>query len=241
MTVSKYTSNPGIYIIKNTKNGSFYLGQTGNLRERWKQHRHSLHQNGHSNRHLQSSWNKYGKNAFKFMVLEYCSIEQLNEREQHWIDQYIDSDDCYNISRDAIAPMRGRKMSVESRQKVSQSLIGNKYNVGKKHSDERKRLTSQKTRGENNPFFGKEHSDRTREKISEANRGRIRTEATRIKMSIAHRNKPKTEEHIQKIKATITQRNKDNPPFKGKKHSEETRLKMSESAKQRWAHKRKHE
>lgn len=37
---------------------------------------------------MQSAWDKYGKESFSFNAVEECDVEDLNEREIYWIDQY---------------------------------------------------------------------------------------------------------------------------------------------------------
>lgn len=101
----------GIYIIHNTKSGQVYIGQAQDIRTRWMGHKSSLRLKSHRNCHLQADWDKYGAKVFKFKVLEYCPVEQLVEREQHFLDVYMTKGICYNIASDATAPMRGRKFT----------------------------------------------------------------------------------------------------------------------------------
>lgn len=63
-------SQSGIYIIRNTVNGHFYIGQAVVIKRRWQVHKAELRGNYHANKHLQSSWNMYGESAFEFLVLE---------------------------------------------------------------------------------------------------------------------------------------------------------------------------
>lgn len=56
----------GIYCIENTVNGKKYIGQSVNIYTRWKQHKNDLNNDAHCNEHLQSAWNCYGEEAFKF-------------------------------------------------------------------------------------------------------------------------------------------------------------------------------
>ena len=53
----------GIYSITNTINGKVYYGSSVDCERRWYQHKSSLNKNIHKNYHLQSSWNKCGKDA----------------------------------------------------------------------------------------------------------------------------------------------------------------------------------
>ena len=38
---------------------------------------------------------KYGKDAFVFKILEHCEPDKLFEREEHWINKFLDN--CYNV------------------------------------------------------------------------------------------------------------------------------------------------
>jgi group I intron endonuclease len=97
----------GIYVIANTKTGWVYIGQAQNIRQRWYEHTSSLNKNCHGNIYLQRAWNKCGKAAFKFQILEHCAIDQLTQREQHHISIYAAKGICYNIRKNAETPHRG--------------------------------------------------------------------------------------------------------------------------------------
>lgn len=81
----------GVYLISNNVNGKCYVGSTIHLDQRRKQHFSRLAHNKHVNKHLQNAYNKYGREAFEFEVLEIIDIddsikENLLTREQFWID-----------------------------------------------------------------------------------------------------------------------------------------------------------
>lgn len=85
-----------VYIIKNLVNGKVYIGQTRNLVEdRWQLHISQLRRNKHYNHDLQKDWNKYGKDAFSFSLLECVKEEVIGKYEKMWIEAYKDI--CYNI------------------------------------------------------------------------------------------------------------------------------------------------
>lgn len=85
-------SKSGIYCITNRINNKKYIGQALNLKRRKTQHFN--HYN--SNIHLQHAMKKYGNENFEWEVLEYCSANDLSEREQFYIDSY-DFANLYNL------------------------------------------------------------------------------------------------------------------------------------------------
>ena len=59
----------GIYCIENTVNNKKYIGQSVCIEDRWCKHINELKNNRHDNRYLQSDWNSYSINSFKFSFL----------------------------------------------------------------------------------------------------------------------------------------------------------------------------
>ncbi|CAK0859856.1 unnamed protein product [Prorocentrum cordatum] len=90
---------------------------------------------------------------------------------------------------------------------------------GIKLRDSTKQKISEAKRGERNPMFGKHHSEVTRQKMSEAGRGKVLSEETKQKIREARRGKVLSEETKQKLSQARF----------GKHHSEKTRQKMSEA------------
>ena len=90
--------NGGIYCIVNSKNNKRYIGQTYDLSYRWMRHKSDLNCGTHHNKHLQFSWNKYGEDVFSFKILEYCSIDNLDEREIYWINFYDSANQKYGYN-----------------------------------------------------------------------------------------------------------------------------------------------
>ena len=87
----------GIYKITNLLNGKVYVGQSQNVFERKFQHFTALRKGNHENREMQKDWNKNNR-GFRWDVIEFCPIAELNSREKYWID-YFNSIECgYNIS-----------------------------------------------------------------------------------------------------------------------------------------------
>lgn len=98
-----------IYRIVNTINANFYVGSTNNFYERTRNHRKLLNRGTHHCAHLQAAWSKYGKDAFRMEIVEeVADNDALFAAEQRWLDECVGRPDCYNHSKFADAPMRGR-------------------------------------------------------------------------------------------------------------------------------------
>lgn len=78
-----------IYRIINTADGKCYVGQTNDIESRKHSHFSLLNKGLHSNKKLQEAYNKYGKDAFRFEVLEFgLTVSEVNQREIHWIKHF---------------------------------------------------------------------------------------------------------------------------------------------------------
>lgn len=82
----------GIYKIENLVNGKSYIGQSVDIKSRWRQHRNTSSNSLNKNYEfsLYRAIRKYGLNNFNFVILEECEPSLLNERKKYWI-QYFDS------------------------------------------------------------------------------------------------------------------------------------------------------
>lgn len=127
----------GIYRITNTVNGKFYIGSAKDFKDRWQRHRYALKAGSHENKHLQRSWDKYGKEAFLFEVVEeVLSDDQLLDREQDWLDTTKVVEIGFNMLSEAGGGRRGIPHSEETKQKISEKAKGHTRNVGRKHPPE---------------------------------------------------------------------------------------------------------
>jgi group I intron endonuclease len=108
-----------------------------------------LRKNKHSNEHLAKSFNKYGEDNFEFLILEECKKEELNEKEEKWIDSFPRKS-LYNINfyitnlRGERNPFFGKKHKSESKKKMSSwkkknFIAENNPNFGKKWTEEQKK------------------------------------------------------------------------------------------------------
>lgn len=76
----------GIYKITNIKNNKIYIGKSTDIKRRWKEHiRHSKDEHKRKKCPLHMAINKYGKDLFKFEVIEECKVDVLDEREMYYI------------------------------------------------------------------------------------------------------------------------------------------------------------
>jgi len=114
----------GVYQITNILNGKIYIGSSIDIRSRWKEHKRDLKNNKHHSLHLQRSWNKNGTDGFEFSVLEKCKENETLTREQYYLDTIkpFKKEIGYNTSKDALAPMKGRKHSKETLIKLSEGV-----------------------------------------------------------------------------------------------------------------------
>ena len=112
-------SNSGIYKITCITNNKIYIGQSKNVQYRFGQHILLLNRRIHFNKHLQYAFDKYGKENFKFDVIEYCDESVLTDRESYWINQYggINSDNIFNV-QDVQEPFH---FTEEVREQISKS------------------------------------------------------------------------------------------------------------------------
>lgn len=103
---------------------------------------------------------------------------------------------------------RGKKLSPETRRKMSESRTGEK------------RPAQSVFMKENNPMSGKEHTPETRKKISEKNRGVKRgpmSDESKKKISDANKGKPKSEETRRKLSVIAKNRTGEKGPSYNKK------------------------
>lgn len=162
-----------IYRIRNVVNNKFYVGSTINTESRFKAHRRRLRAGNHQSPHMQAAWNKYGEECFKFEVLMH--IEDVNELlsvEQVWLDEHAGKPYCYNWATDASAPMRGKKHTITTLDKIAQNRTPPKgvdhYGYGLTRSVETKAKISEKCKGLVNPMKGKTHSEQSKANMSAA-------------------------------------------------------------------------
>ena len=95
----------GIYKVTNKVNNKSYIGQSIDILRRFKEHHtNPFEENNPANKSIfYQAIRKYGIENFSFEILEECSIEELNEKEEYWIkyyNTYIGWENCqgYNMT-----------------------------------------------------------------------------------------------------------------------------------------------
>lgn len=208
--------NTGIYKITNIKNNKCYIGSAVNIKVRFYDHRLSLNDK-RGQRYFQNAWNKYGEKSFKFETLLYCDKGDLLFYEQRTIDTYQAANGKgYNLSPTAGSNL-GVKYSEEAKRKIA------KANTGKIRSEETRKKLSKAKKGHPSCMLGKFHSEESKRKMSKAKKGK----------PSPHRGYKHSEETCRKF----SERQKSLIAkglilgMTGKRHSEETKCKISDAKK----------
>lgn len=132
----QFLNKSGVYIIKNIINGKFYIGSSKNIGYRFTAHLNLLNKQIHSNIHLQRSFNKHSIENFVINALIYCPENELLDWEQFFIDQLKPE---FNISLSSLSPMKGRKHSEATMEKLNGR---EPWNRGIPRTEEEKKLMS---------------------------------------------------------------------------------------------------
>jgi group I intron endonuclease len=181
----------GIYCIECLINNKKYIGKSKNIKKRLSKHQTMLKKNTHENKHLQSAYNKYGKENFSFYILEECEESEVSEKEKYYIKIFKtkDREFGYNCTDGG---EEGFTFSDETKKRMSDNhanFSGENHPFwGQHHTDDAKEQMRLLKMGENNPNYGKPMSKERKEKISISNKGKHSndTEETRKKKRESH-------------------------------------------------------
>lgn len=143
----------GIYLIRNLINGKVYIGKSVNIYKRIMAHRCSLtaKRKKEENSHFIAAWYKYGADAFEYIVLQECSINNLQQRELYWITVY-----------DSLNPIKGYNKRLDS----SGGMIPHEETKLKLRKASTKRYSDPKERekvGNRTKAFWKNNPDKKKE------------------------------------------------------------------------------
>lgn len=142
---SMQTTVSYIYKITNIVNFKVYIGQAKIPKNRKYQHWNEG-KKPNSKNHLYRAMNQHGLDSFQFEVIEKCSIDEVDDREKHWISYHNSCDHKKGYNKESgenlgktrilTAEDKSRIYSKERAQKISRSLTGRKL------SEEHKSATS---------------------------------------------------------------------------------------------------
>lgn len=193
----------GIYGLRNKVTGKWYIGQSWNIYDRWKEAYQYL---GCKNqRKIYNSLKKYGYDSFEKRIIEICSEhisqEMLNLKESIWINHFNSLSNGYNLR------MGGSNGKLSQESKIKMSISHKGIPLSKKHKDNMvaaKQVTSPETRkkmslahiGKKRAPFSEEH----RKKLSEWQIGRVFTKEHRQKLSEKSKGRKWTFEQKQRHK-----------------------------------------
>lgn len=148
----KFKKDIGIYCIVNIQNNKIYIGQTGqNFQKRYWHHKWKLNSGTHDNKFLQNEWNKYGKNCFEYRVIEVVDKKSLDDAEKKWIATYRELGICMNLQDGGQPKHIERFISDEQRKRVGE--LNHKRMIGKKLSQETRDKMSKSRSGK--PYIKK--------------------------------------------------------------------------------------
>lgn len=203
----------GIYAIVNSVTGRKYIGSSINIQNRFRQHRSDLKNGKHKNPILQAAWDRYGHEAFSFIVLELVHADHLLERERIIIQQTTDR---YNVCMDPEHHRLNVPHTVEARIKISNAKKGKKMSQVHRQA-----------------HLNAMRSAATRAKCSLAKSGSKQTQASNLKRSLSMKNLPDIEQRRERCRMLGLSR-------KGKKlvHTQEHKRKISTAMKILWTKKR---
>ena len=182
------------------------------------------------NNHHKNIIEKYGKENITIIRINKDCEESALKAEIRMIKMLRNAGfELANKSSGGESPNSGGKHTEEFKQKMSLR------NLGRKHSKEACEKISKANKGKKKTaehraklsIIAANRSQETRAKISKANEGRLISDAWRLNLSIARKGKKFTDEH----RANLAESLKGVKNFLGKKHTAETRAKMSASRK----------
>jgi group I intron endonuclease len=116
-----------IYSIVNKINNATYIGSAiGNGNSRWIRHKKDLKAGVHHSQYLQRAYNKYGKENFKFIILENVEDSNILIKEQEYLDYRKNNYPAnlnYNMCWKA-GNCSGRQFNAATLEQMSKSHLG---------------------------------------------------------------------------------------------------------------------
>ncbi|EQB3123089.1 GIY-YIG nuclease family protein [Clostridium botulinum] len=120
----------GIYGIEDVETGNIYVGQSTDIGKRWSNHDSFLKAGKHKYKKLQEAYNLDCK-RIKYTILEECSREKLQEREEFWME-YVKKIDGWTLINKQPYGGVNKKVTDTSNMKKAQQGVNNgncKYDI----------------------------------------------------------------------------------------------------------------
>jgi group I intron endonuclease len=157
----------GIYGLRNKTTGKWYVGQSVNVHERWKNYKRI---DCKKQKALYRALVKHGYEDFDTLLLEECDAISwiLDYREMYWIRLLNARGNGYNLTEGGGVICRGKK-SKEHQEKITKALTGKKR---RPFSEIAKLNMSVCKQGENNYWHGKVLSEEHKKNVSAAKLGK---------------------------------------------------------------------
>ncbi len=158
----QFLQKSGIYKIINLVNNKIYIGSSINISVRITSHKNTLKNNKHCNHYLQRSYNKYGKENFKFELIEYCNEEDLSLKEEYYINKFNSNNKINGYNLESF--LNGRKRHSEQ----------SKLKIGNSHRGKTKIITQEWRDNISKATLGMKRSNETKNNIRLAKLGKKR-------------------------------------------------------------------
>jgi len=147
-----------VYSLVCLTNNRVYVGSSIDYQKRGRRHLSELKNNKHKNIHLQNAYNKYGREAFVFSLIEEVLDKALLiEKEQYYIDLLLPK---FNICKVASSSL-GVKRREATKEKVRAA------NLGLVHPEWRNKIKSEAQGKGNHWTKKKSFSSESKQKMSE--------------------------------------------------------------------------
>jgi group I intron endonuclease len=229
-----------IYCATNKHNGKRYVGKSSKTLDNVKKRHFGFARNGKTWK-FSCAIRKYGESSFEWVIiLDDLSKIEMNHFEIHFISRYDTYHNGYNSTPGGDGGMsrpKGWKMPESAKKKLRKP----------KSEETKRKISIARVRSCENPTLAMILGHR---KTGYKLKGRIKSDATRKKLSNAHKGRRKTAEHIKKISNSLIGKTKGKTyeelygpekaaelkrkrsvSAKGRKRSDATRKKMSANRK----------
>lgn len=224
-----------IYKIINLTNGNFYIGSTLNPKKRKTCHFRALKEGRHHSLFLQRAYDCYGEKCFEFKIIkekEFSNEKELRNLEERYINFCWKSGKLYNVSKKGsggdLVSYNPRLDEIKEKQRIAS------LKIWENKSEEEKKAYSEKMKGSGNPNFGNRWNEEQRQRASKRLREYYKTHEPIIPKGTTLEEawgKEKADKVKKMFSDYAKERKGEKNPFYNKRHTEETKKKLSEKRK----------